>query len=153
MLSYRDQDQNGKRSSDKQDHGKPQSDGLDNRWSLDRPADEINRGGGPAGGGDPDDNRRQTAAILRSTAVMMAVCMGFALLQPAELLAPLFSTYLFAASGASLVWGVITRPPIQAKHLTHWDQAAFLIAASLFAGFFTDPEAARQAMEAATSGS
>lgn len=149
MATYRDRSQD-----DEPRHGAPQADGLDNRWSLDKPADQHHRRGENGGGGPngPEDPASRNTAILRSTALMMALCMAFALPQPDALMAPLFSTYLFAAAGAGLLWGLITRPPIRAPHLTHWDQAAFLVAASLFAGFFTDPEAARQAVEAAKSG-
>ncbi|MEQ8603828.1 MAG: hypothetical protein RIB45_10950 [Marivibrio sp.] len=145
MALYRD-----RQSNDDDRRGRPQADGLDNRWSIDEPAgrdqrDQRNRtGGGPQG---PDDYERMNRAILRGTALIMALCLAFALPQPDALIAPMFSGYLFAAAGAAMLWGLFTRKAPTAPHLTHWDQAALLLAASLFAGFFTDPEAARQAAE------
>ena len=144
MALYRD------RQSDDDRRGKPQADGLDNRWSIDEPAGRDQRdqrrktGGGPQG---PEDYERMNRAILRGTALIMAICLAFALPQADALIAPMFSGYLFAAAGAAMLWGLFTRTVPTAPHLTHWDQAALLLAASLFAGFFTDPDAARQAMQ------
>lgn len=144
MALYRD------RQSDDDRRGKPQADGLDNRWSIDEPAGRDQRdqrrktGGGPQG---PEDYERMNRAILRGTALIMAICLAFALPQADALIAPMFSGYLFAAAGAAMLWGLFTRTAPTAPHLTHWDQAALLLAASLFAGFFTDPEAAQQAMQ------
>ncbi len=146
MPFYRD-----RQNDEERRHGRPEADGLDNRWGLKAPdededaQDDRKRGG--SGGGPNRDPAQQNAAILRSTALMLTLCLAFALPQPDALLAPLFSGYLFAASGASLLWGVFTRPPVFARHLTHWDQALFLLAASLFAGLFTDPDAAREAVQ------
>lgn len=150
MATYRE-----KQSEDRR-QGRPHADGLDNRWSIDQPAGRDQRpetGGGGGGPDGPDEIARRNSAILRGTALMLAVCLAFALPQPDALLAPLFSGYLFAAAGAGLLWGAITRTPIRAPHLTHWDQAAFLLAVSLLAGFFTDAESARQAIEALQAGS
>jgi hypothetical protein len=141
------------RPDDHPDKGAPQADGLDNRWSLKKPsADQEKSGswrkrlpGGPKGPtpGPEDYNR----AIIRSTAFMLVVCLGLALTQPDALLAPVFAGYLFAAAGASVLGGLIARKPLFAPHLTHWDQVAFLLAVSLIAGFFTDPETAREMLE------
>jgi hypothetical protein len=144
MALYRDRQSNDDR------RGKPRADGLDNRWSIDEPAGRDQRGqrrktgGGPPG---PEEYERLNRAILRGTALIMALCLGFALTQPDALIAPMFSGYLFAAAGAAMLWGVLTRKVPTAPHLTHWDQAALLLAASLFAGFFTDPDAALQAVQ------
>ncbi len=70
-----------------------------------------------------------------------------ALPQPSALLAPVFSGYLLAAAVAAAFWGLLTRQNMLAPHLTRWDQAAMLLAASLFAGFFVDPEAAKQVIQ------
>ena len=106
MALYRD------RQSDDDRRGKPQADGLDNRWSIDEPAGRDQRdqrrktGGGPQG---PEDYERMNRAILRGTALIMAICLAFALPQADALIAPMFSGYLFAAAGAAMLWGLFTR--------------------------------------------
>lgn len=146
MALYRDRQSN----DDDRRRGRPQADGLDNRWSLDAPAgrdQRVRRGGAGGGPQRPEDYERMNRAMLRGAALIMALCLALALPQPDALIAPMFSGYLFAAAGAAMLWGLFTRKAPTAPHLTHWDQAALLLAASLFAGFFTDPEAARQAAE------
>lgn len=120
---------------------RPRADARDNRWDL------QGAPGKPGPNGGPEDAEARNTAILRGTALLAALCVLLATPQPDALFAPMVSAYLFAASAAAMLWALIGRQRPFSPTLTRWDQAALLLAGSLFAGLFTDPEAARQAVE------
>eukprot|EP00752_Nemacystus_decipiens_P000276 g276.t1 len=120
---------------------RPRADARDNRWDL------QGAPGDPGPNGAPEDAEARNTAILRGTALLTALCVLLATPQPDPLFAPMVSAYLFAASAAAMLWALIGRQRPLSPTLTRWDQAALLLAGSLFAGLFTDPDAARQAVE------
>ena len=57
---------------------------------------------------------------------------------PPVLVPPALSQLLLYASLGATIVAALRRERVLARHLTHWDQAAALLALSLTAGAFTD---------------
>lgn len=97
----------------------------------------------------PDaDFRTVSLQRLLATALMLAVGFAVASFYPTGLVLPAFSTILqFAAMGAAIA-ALLLRESTDAPFLTHWDEAAALIGASLFAKLWVDPAAVEQALKA-----
>ncbi|MCB1833496.1 MAG: hypothetical protein KDH19_08670 [Geminicoccaceae bacterium] len=70
---------------------------------------------------------------------ILLVALGF----PHVLFAATISSFLSFAAGILATIALFSREPVLAGHLTRWDVAAALYAASMFAGFFVDIEAVR----------
>ena len=81
-----------------------------------------------------------SGALFR-VALICAVAVFVASLVPAELT---LATLRAMLNWAALFMGftaILRRVPLKADHLTRWDEALFLLAASLLTGAFVDPAA------------
>lgn len=97
---------------------------------------------------EPDD--RQAAAVERGrrnrnmlVALLLLCSVALFLVSslPAVLIPPALSQMLaFASLGAAIV-AAVRRERLMVEHFTHWDQAAALLALSLFVGGLTDAAA------------
>lgn len=87
-----------------------------------------------------DRNRR----VLVSTGLVSLLALSVASFLPSVVALSAFSSFLFYAALGALLVALLHRESWRAPHLTGWDQAALLLALALFAGFFADPEAARE---------
>ncbi len=79
--------------------------------------------------------------------IMVALAFFMASVMPPALVAPALSSILCFFAMASALVAAFTSERLSADHFTRWDQSAVLMALSLLAGFFVDPEALRAALE------
>lgn len=77
------------------------------------------------------------AAVLR-LALIFAVAAFAASLAPAPLVLPTLSALLNTTAFIVAFMAAIARQPLWADGITRWDEAALLLAASLFTGMFVD---------------
>jgi hypothetical protein len=82
---------------------------------------------------DPDRRspREINREVLQRCCMVVAFCLCFAGLAPPDLLLFAFAGLLFLAGIASISLAVLRRDNPLAPHLTAWDEAALLFAASL----------------------
>ena len=94
-----------------------------------------------------EEQERQARNNL--TLVRFALLLGVALViasaAPPTLFAATFSTFLFVFSLGSAISAAFARDHLFAPNLTRWDQAAGLLAVSILAKLFVDPDAVQQA--------
>lgn len=98
------------------------------------------------------DRQARNQLTLVRFATLLAVATFIASSAPAALFAASFSSFLFLFSIGSALTAGLAREPLTPDFLTRWDQAAGLMALSLFAKLFVDPEVVRQAAAAAGVG-
>lgn len=105
---------------------------------------------------EPDD--RQAAALERERrnrnmlVVLLLLCSVALFLVsslPAALIPPALSQMLALASLGAAIVAAVRRERLLAEHFTHWDQAAALLALSLFVGTLTDAAAVGAFLESA----
>lgn len=100
------------------------------------------------GGGEPQRQARNHDTLVRF-GILLAAAAFIASTVPGVLFAATFSSFLFVFSLGSAIAGALAREPMGAGHLTRWDQAAALMALSILAKLFVDPEVLRQASSGA----
>ena len=96
----------------------------------------------------PDERDRCNRGVLLSF-VLVCIVIGVLVSGLPDPLVPAALDQLFglAGLGAGLV-ALLSREPLFADHLTHWDKAAVLIGLSVIAGFYTDPVLVEQTLDA-----
>lgn len=97
---------------------------------------------------DNQGNPAPNVRILVNLAFAFAICFLIASMLPKPVIAPALEMLLFWCSVGSGIAAWWTGDRMLSPHLTRWDEMVALLALSFVAGFFTDPEAARQFVEA-----
>ncbi len=95
------------------------------------------------------DHQVHNRRVFTRLGIMAAVALFMASAMPPALVAPALSSLLCLFAVASGMVAGLTSERLFADHLTRWDQGAFLLALSILAGLFVDPEALRVAVEQA----
>jgi ABC-type multidrug transport system permease subunit len=102
------------------------------------------RSSNPVLGSDPLALRNRQS-LFRFAAMMMIAAL-IAASAPSALAAAAFSSLLFMGAMIAAGFALITGDPTSGPHLTRWDEAAALLALSLFTGFFVDQAAVEEAV-------
>lgn len=114
-------------------------------------SDHSTQGPGPQGPGSQgrgEEERIRWARnhdVLVRFGILLAVAVFIASSVPAPLFAATFSSFMLIFSIGSALAAGFARETLAPDHLTRWDQAAALMALSLLAKIFVDPELLRQA--------
>ena len=93
-----------------------------------------------------DVRKKPNLSRVLTVGVLGVVILYFASGLPAALVAVAVREMLFLAAACFFVLAALRRERMWGETLSGWDQAAMLMALSLLAGMFIDPEAASQAM-------
>lgn len=96
---------------------------------------------------EPDIKARNMAGLIR-LGLVIGVSLLFASLGPPALVPSALSAFLSVGAMAAALLAALSRESTAAAHLTRWDEAALLLALSIGAGWFADPDAVAAAVEA-----
>jgi len=88
-----------------------------------------------------------TASLLR-VGLFLSLALLIASTMPAPLMVASLSSLLWVGSLVSALAAALMRGPVFVPHLTRWDEAAMLMAVSLFLGFFVNQQAVMEHVEA-----
>ncbi|MEI8394830.1 MAG: hypothetical protein WCF85_08855 [Rhodospirillaceae bacterium] len=102
---------------------------------------------GPGQGPGQDFSAVNDQSLIR-VGLTFAVCMLMASTAPLGLVFAILNGLLAACAIMALAVAAVLRDRVFAPHLTRWDEAAALAAASLISGWFVDPDAVRATLEA-----
>lgn len=94
-----------------------------------------------------------TARTLLTVVLTAALALVLASTYPLGVMPVVLSSLLFWGALGGVLLALWRQEPIDAGHLTGWDQAAMLLALSLLAGFFVDPAAVEALLEGAAESS
>lgn len=101
-------------------------------------------------GPDPGDQTTLNERIFLAIALAAALAVFFASHMPRPLFAPVLGELLFWSALGSAFAAHLHGQSIFSNRLTYWDQALILLWLGMLAGFFTDMEAAQEALDQLT---
>ncbi len=96
-----------------------------------------------------DEQQVRNRHVYARLGIVVALAVFMASVMPPALVAPALSSLLSFFAIASGLVAAFTSERLFADHFTRWDQGAVLMALSLLAGFFIDPDAMQAALESA----